>query len=119
MEAKEFVICLKKQAKEGAYSTYDYLTNPPVKRPPAHLGEFFDLLKSLSDVQKETMRDLMHYMAEGALFELLGVLDGNYQIGPDSESRFELYYVNEEVGKRTLLNQPEEFSLQDIFNNEG
>jgi hypothetical protein len=116
MTPEEFVVALKEITRTGASSTADYFSNPPVPKPPQHMGEFTELWRALEPAQRDVLRDLMTYVAEGALFELLNVLDGINSLDNPDGSRLELRWIAPD-GRTVLLNEPEGEFLYDIFNN--
>jgi hypothetical protein len=112
---QRFVTDLKKSVRESVSSDIDYFANPPVPKPPGHLGRFSTWYRSLSVRDKKLVADVMRYAAEGSLFGLLGFIDNLYSLPSAPNGRLELYYA--ENGSRIRLNEPEGDLLQDVFNN--
>lgn len=111
MSPLDFVTKLKQKVRESSSAELDYVANPPVANPPAHLGEFCRWYRGLSEEQKLVAADLMRYVAEGTLFELLTLLDNVACLNGGS---LEIYHIDGE--SRTLLNDPEGDLLYDLFN---
>ncbi|MEZ6138063.1 MAG: hypothetical protein R3C53_24535 [Pirellulaceae bacterium] len=114
MNAAELVADLKRSSAETVDGLLQYLQNPPVPKPPKHLGEFTSLYRSLSQDQRKTLADMLAYVAEGSLFDILGFLDNTAALPSSPTSQLELWQVNDE--ERALLNSPQGPLLQDEFN---
>lgn len=113
MRPVDFVAALKQLVRQQAADAVAYVADPPVPDPPAHLGEFSRWWQGLDHAQRETARQLLQYVAEGSLFNLLNVLDDVLSL-PGHPGSFELFYVLAE--SRTRLNDPEGDLLYDLFN---
>ncbi|MCA9038231.1 MAG: hypothetical protein KDA91_24065 [Planctomycetaceae bacterium] len=114
MTPTQLVNDLKRSSGETVNSLLQYLQNPPVPEPPEHLGEFTSFYRSLSQDQRQTLADLLTYIAEGSLFDLLGFLDNTATLPSSPASQLELWQVTDD--QRTQLNGPDGPLLQDAFN---
>jgi hypothetical protein len=113
MRPVDFVFALKQLVREQAAGEVAYIADPPVPDPPTHLGEFSRWWRGLDHAQRETARQLVQYVAEGSLFDLLNVLDNVLSL-PGHPGSFEVFYVLGE--SRMLLNDAEGDLLYDLFN---
>ena len=114
MNPAELVADLKRSSAATVTGLLQYLQNPPVPDPPEHLGEFTLLYRSLSQDQRKTLADLLVYVSEGSLFDLLGFLDNTATLPSCPTSQLELWQVD--GYERARLNSPEGRLLQDEFN---
>lgn len=115
MTIEQFIIDLKSEARGEVAGTIKYISNPPGNHPPEHLANLSKWYCGLSEEDQSIARMAMEYSAEGALFALLNVLDGVYDLPSNKGGKFELYFVRE--NERMRLNDPEGDLLYDIFNN--
>ena len=114
MTPEAFVAALLAAVRESAKAEADYFADPPVPKPPAHLGRFSAWFRRLSAADRRVARQLIRYAAEGSLFGLLTYLD-NLAALTDAGGTLELWWVGPR-GRRVRLNDPDGELLTDLFN---
>ncbi len=114
MTPQVFVAALSAVARQSAESEAGYFADPPVAKPPAHLGRFSAWFRRLSAADQKVAREVIRYAAEGSLFRVLTHLD-NLAALTDTGGGLELWWVGPR-GRRVRLNDPDGDLLTDLFN---
>ncbi len=117
VDAYEFVAALKKSVREGVDHEVDLLETRDSPRGPVHLIRFANWIQGLSAADREVLRELLHFTAEGSLFLVLTLLDNLVDLTAE-RVRFELWAIAENGG-RGQINDPDGDMLCDIFNGLG
>jgi hypothetical protein len=115
MTPEAFVDALLTSVRQSADAAAGYFAEPPVAKPPAHLGEFSAWFRGLSAADQDMAREVIRYAAEGSLFGLLTYLD-NVAGLTDEQGTLELWFTAPD-GARVRLNDPDGELLTDLFNN--
>jgi hypothetical protein len=116
MNKEEFVRVMKLQTSDSAVSgTIKTLTRSAGRKPSERLVRMSAWHNQLGMNDQEMLREALKDAAESAVFSFLCILDGVRVIeaGPN-QGELELYYVKD--GKKTLLNDPHQEELHNLFN---
>lgn len=115
MNCEEFVNAIKATVRDTAVTgTLALLREPPGRKPRPELLELSGWFKRLNDEDKKMLEMVLMLNADAAVFGFLAVLDGERAIEDTLEKgEFELVYVRD--GEKTLLNDPTQEMLHDIF----
>ena len=115
MNAENFVIALKSKLLSLLPGISKNLIHPPGRKPKELLVKQSEWYNALSENDKTMVNSLIVKGIESAAFHTLCIFDGvSFLEDTPEKGVFELYFVKD--GKRTLLNNPEEELLHDIFN---
>lgn len=117
MDAYEFVAALKKSVREGVDHELNLLGTRDSPLGPVHGIRFANWIQGLSAADREVLRDLLHFTAEGSLFGVLTLLDSLVDL-TEERVRYELWAIAENGG-RGQINDPDGDMLVDIFNGLG
>jgi hypothetical protein len=116
MTKEEFVEIVKLQTSDSAVSgTIKTLTRPPGRKPSPRLVLLSTWYNQLSAKDQAMLAEALKESAEAAMFGLFCILDGVRSIenGPD-KGELEMYLVR--AGEKTLLNDPRQEELHNMFN---
>ena len=115
MNAEDFVVELKNEMLMLLPGIVSNLLAPPGRKPKELLVRQSEWYNALSEDDKAMVNSLIVEGIESATFHTLCIFDGvSFLEDTPEKGVFELYFVKD--GKRTLLNNPEEELLHDIFN---
>jgi hypothetical protein len=117
MNGEQFVKALKMVVRDNTISgLIENFKKPPGRHPT---GKFVNLSKwylSLSDSDKEKIKEVIELAVDSSVFGILAVLDGVRAIEDDcSKGRINLTYVN--GSSEILLNDPQNEYLHDMYQN--
>lgn len=114
MTKAEFIDILKtniiSEAFENASETW---VSPPGRNPDKSLLDISIWYRELNIIEKEKLKIAVLQVLKMSVFSLLTILDDVTKV-TDEEGKFELYFVS--PNSKTLLNNPDEEYLHDIFN---
>ncbi|MEI7728026.1 MAG: hypothetical protein WCO56_00525 [Verrucomicrobiota bacterium] len=115
MNASEFVAALRSEVQDSAAEeTIALLQHPPGKKPAPALVALSQWFNTLSETDRQRVRETVSLAAHQAVFGFLAVLDGVRVIEDGSDrGTLELHYVKAE--QLVLLNAPSGPLLHDIF----
>ncbi|ALM52426.1 hypothetical protein [Halomonas huangheensis] len=113
MNADDFVDAFKRAVKDGAVQdTISVLKSPPGRRPAHDILEISKFYNELEDREKEEIEKIIQYVADGAAFGALCVLDGVRAIEENGEKgELSLFYKKD--GQCTAINENKD--LHDIY----
>lgn len=116
MTGEAFVRIAKLQAVTGAVeATVAALNNPPGRTPDPSDVELSEWYRASSPESKVKIKFIVEEAVQQAVFSLLAVLDGVSALGAGYDTgKLLLFYAEGET--RTLLNNPQEPELHNIFN---
>ncbi|GGH04548.1 hypothetical protein FAZ19_05565 [Sphingobacterium alkalisoli] len=116
MKSEEFIKSIKVVVSQGAINdVLESLSDPPGRKPNNELVEISNWYNSLDQEGKSFIKKIVEMGVDTSMFGFLCVLDGVRVIESTiDKGNFELYYAK---GKSTtLLNDPQEEYLHDIYN---
>lgn len=117
MNAENFISGIKKAIENTQLSVEETLQNPPGRFPDKEKVELSEWYKSLAASDKERIKTVIAETANAVTFKFFCILDGVAFIEDIGEKgTFELYF--QKHGVKTLLNNPDEEYLHDLFNQE-
>ncbi len=115
MNNEKFVEVIKQVVRDGAIEDVsENLENPPGRRPSVRLKRMSEFFKKLDSDEQEILGEIIKESVDASLFGFFAVLDGVRKCDDESESSLKLEYINK--GKTTILNNPNEEYLHDIYN---
>ncbi len=116
MTREDFVRIAKLQAVTGALdATVAALNDPPGRTPAPSDVELSEWYRASSPESKVKVKSVINEAVQQAVFSFLALLDGVATLGAGHESgRLLLFYAEGE--NRTLLNNPHEPELHNVFN---
>jgi hypothetical protein len=112
----QFIEALKTETSDSAVQgTMSWLEKPAGRRPPAIKVELSKWFHTLSESDRQKIKDIARLSAESAVFNFLSLLDGMSFVDEGEEKgRLQLFY--QKGNQRFLLNDPDEEYLHDIYN---
>jgi hypothetical protein len=115
MNAAQFVKAVKLYVRDSSVeSELDLLADPPGRLPPETLKRRSEWFRKLNSEDQEVVKQIIFEAVGAGIFHLLCVLDG-VKVIDDKRGKFELRYIGNAT---TLLNDPKEDYLHDLFNSE-
>ena len=114
MTKEEFVARLFSLCQEAESGVMSSLKTPPVRSPNAGRLRRSKWFRSLSIRDQDSVREIVRYAAEFAVFLVLSELDGIGGVAANPEDgMYKLYYTEE--GVDTLITDPRQEPLHDLF----
>jgi hypothetical protein len=116
MTKEEFVSAIKLAVSDAAVSgEIKTLTRPAGRKPSKHLIRLSAWYNQLSETDQRMLAQALKEAAESAVFGFLCVLDGVTAIEDDlNKGELELYFLKN--GDKTLLNDPRQEEMHNMFN---
>ena len=115
MNAAQFMEAVKLYVRDSSVeSELNLLSDPPERRPPDSLKRRSEWFRKLNSEDQEFVKQVIFEAVNAGIFHLLCVLDG-VKVIDEERGKFELRYIGNEM---TLLNDPKEDYLHDLFNSE-
>lgn len=113
MNSDEFVYAFKQAVKDGsAQETISVLKSPPGRRPANDIVEMSKFYNNLEEGDKETIEKIIQYVASGAAFGALCVLDGVKAVEASGE-KGEISLIYNKNGQSININENKD--LHDIY----
>jgi hypothetical protein len=114
MNAEQFVETLKIVVHDAAIRDVEQsLERPPLRKPPESLAELSRWYRSLTQSDRERLRQVIRLSVHASVFGLLCVLDGVRAISDGGQTQLDLQAV--EAGQRTPLNPGSGEMLHDLY----
>lgn len=114
MNKEEFVEAIIEVVRNGTISDILEVLKEPTGRSPAKRDiELSDWYRGLSTNDADKLREVITYTVDSSVFGMLTVIDGVRAIEDYDKGVLDFSYIKDE--KRTVLNNPKDEYLHDIF----
>ena len=116
MNQEEFIEVIKNSVANAAVlDVIETLKFPPGRRPAERAVKLSTFYNQLSLEQQQQINEIIHIAVDASVFGFLCIIDGVRSINDlENQGSLKLTYKDED-GIETLLNDPEENYLHDIY----
>jgi hypothetical protein len=116
MDKNGFIKAIKTAVRDGSISgVVEDLLNPPIRNPNHKLVNLSKWYISLDQDSKDRIKQIVEMSVDDAIFGIMCVLDGVRSI-EDYGQKGDLKLEYQKGEKIVLLNDPNEESLHDLYN---
>lgn len=121
MNQEKFIEIIKEVVSNSSFDgIIGTMLHPPGRKPSNKLLEISEFYNELKDEDKQVVNNIIKLAIDSSVFGFLCVIDGVRSINESVEDNgsLKLSYINDASGKETVLNNPDEDYLYDIYNAE-
>ncbi|WP_316812828.1 hypothetical protein [Pedobacter heparinus] len=120
MNQDEFIKILKRDVtKSGTNDVIKNLIAPVGRKSSEKLLKMSEFYNSMDDANKKIINEIIYEAIDTGIFGFLCLIDGVRSVNMNGEeNHLKLTFINDNTGKETVLNNPNQDFLHDIYNAE-